>query len=397
MGIILMTSKLCYRKYDGLNSVGLAGFILCLARPLNAVDIGFLMSVFCVTSIFVLMPLLTKWFSKIMPKKFADIFAVSIAAQVGILPMLCMMGGTVNLLSIFANLIIVPLFGLAYPLLFVLAFAGTILPFVSKCLVVMEYLFAFMLLIAKFFATGPIINLKRLDFAKILLFYAILFVVSQYFMVLPKERLIIFAAMILAYAVVFGCYYFKGTNLSTISYLSQYSESSVVLKNSKGEVAVVGGCNLIDDFSNCINEEFDIFVANQNVLLKEYKLLQECGISSFISYKQSSFTENEVFSLNQDYIVGGFKVTYLSAGTKVAGVRVNFDNLEIFIATGEKLSYNEFEKLNSNYNFDFVFANYALKEADFVHISTNKVEGCDYCFDSVGNMAFEGTTLRRLD
>jgi hypothetical protein len=216
-------------------------------------------------------------------------------------------------------------------------------------------------------------------------------------MVLPKERLIIFAAMILAYAVVFGCYYFKGTNLSTISYISQYSESSVVLKNSKGEVAVVGGCNLIDDFSNCINEDFDIFIANQNVLLKEYQLLQECGISSFISYKQSSFTENEVLSLNQDYIVGGFKVTYLSAGTKVAGVRVNFDNLEIFIATGEKLSYNEFEELNGNYNFDFVFANYALKEADFVHISTNKVEGCDYCFDSVGNMAFEGTTLRRLD
>lgn len=103
MAVVLMISKLCYRKYDALNSVGLAGFALCLIRPLNGLDIGFLMSVFCVTSIFVVMPIFTKWFSKIMPKKIADVFAVSLAAQIGILPMLCMMGGGVNILSIFAN------------------------------------------------------------------------------------------------------------------------------------------------------------------------------------------------------------------------------------------------------------------------------------------------------
>lgn len=397
MGIVFMISKLCYRRYDGLNSLGLAGFLLCLFRPLNGLDVGFLMSVFCVMSIFVVMPILSKWLGRVMPKKVGDVFAVSIAAQIGIVPMLCMMSGGINLLSIFANFLIVPLFSIVYPLLFVLVFLGLIFPFIAKCLILVEYAFTLIFLIAKFFAHGPIITLKRLDFAKILLFYTIFFVISDYFMALPKERLLVFACLILAYAIAFGGYYFKGDNLSTISYISQYNSSSIVLKNSKGNVLVVGDCFLLDEFSIYSNGGFDIFVARDKITQERYGDLAEMGFSNFICYEEGFCSENEVLTMDSNYVVGGFEITYLSNGDELGGVRVNFDNLEIFIASKEDLSYNEFEKLDSKYNFDVVFADYPLGTQDFIHISTKYVECSDYNFNSIGNMAFDGMRLRRLD
>ena len=193
MAIMFMLSKLLYRKYDGLSCLGLAGFVLCLTRPLTGLDIGFQMSVFCVMAIFVLMPILTNLFKKVVPEKIASLLAVSISSQVGILPMLCLMGGKINLLSVFANLIIVPTFSLLYPVLFVISMLGTFLPFLGKLLIVLDFAFIAIFAIASFFALSPLkINLKEMDFAKVLLFYLIFFVLSDYFMVFPKERSLIY-------------------------------------------------------------------------------------------------------------------------------------------------------------------------------------------------------------
>ncbi|MBO5395171.1 MAG: ComEC/Rec2 family competence protein [Clostridia bacterium] len=400
MGVAFMASKLLYRKYDGLNSLGLAGFILCLARPLNGLDIGFLMSVFCVMGIFVVMPLLSKLFAKFMPTKCADVFAVSIAAQIGILPIMSMMSASINPLSIFANFIIVPLFGVMFPFLFAVCFLGLILPFLGKCLVLVEYAFSAIFAIARFFAAVPKINLKPFDFAKILLFYIIFFILSDYFMALSKERLMIFAGLICAYALVFVGYYFTPSGLNAISYLTQYNSSSVILKNSKGNVMIVGDSYLNERLLSRGGEDFHIFVANKSLTQQRYSLYENYGVDNFVCWREGEYSESDVISLDKDYVIGGFKLTYLSNGAKMAGVRVNFDNLEIFIASDEKLSYNEFEIFDQKYEFDFVFADYSVKgNDDFIHISTEEVEGCDYNFNSYGNIAFAGANLglRRLD
>lgn len=271
------------------------------------------------------------------------------------------------------------------------------MPFMAGCLVIVDYAFQFIFLIATFFSFAPIIKLKRLDFAKILLFYSIFFVISDYFMVLTKEKLLTFAGVILAYVIVFGCYYFKPNSLSTISYISQYNSSSIVLKSKSGQVVVVGCNNLIDDFANATKETFDVFIANGNVTQANYHMLEEMGFKQFISFEEGKYSENDVLQLGKDYIVGEFKLTYLAFGEDMVGIRINFDNYEIFIASEEKLSYNEFDLINEKYAFDFVFANYSLKEGDFVHISTKSVDGCDYSFNEIGNMAFDGRMLRRLD
>ena len=86
-------------------------------------------------------------------------------------------------------------------------------------------------------------------------------------------------------------------------------------------------------------------------------------------------------------------------GDEFIGTRVNFDDLEVFIASGANNCYNEFRILHNSYKFDCVFADYSLGEGDFVHISNKYVEGADYSFDKLGNMAFNAPNLsfRSLD
>jgi competence protein ComEC len=152
MGLVLLASTLTGKCYDNLSSVGFAGGLILLCSPLTALDVGFQMSVFCVVSIFVIAPVLSKWFGKALPKPIAVSMAVSISATIGILPFSAKIFSTLNLLSVFANLIVVPIFSVLYPLLFVFAFVAAILPFMGFLLKICNFSFDFIQLVSNFFA-----------------------------------------------------------------------------------------------------------------------------------------------------------------------------------------------------------------------------------------------------
>lgn len=400
MGIVFMLSKLFGRKYDGLNSLGLAGFIICLFRPLSGLDVGFLMSVFCVVGINVIMPVVQRLLKKIIPKACGDTLAVGIAAQVGIFPLLCLMGGSINILSIFANLLVVPIFGAVYPLLFAISFLSLILPFMAKLLIVVDWAFSLILLLAQFFNVEQTkFYLKNMGYLNLLLFYIASFIVSDYLILLGSGKFIAFSVVLLCFA--FSCVggYFTTNRLPTISYISQYGKSSVVLKSEGGQTMVVGDCYLMGRLAQRYKTGFDVFVASQGVTASRYDALQDEYFGSFVSFEEGTFSENFVLELDKEYILGDFNLTYISLSDEMVGVRINFDNLEIFIASEENLSYNEFKDINNKYHFNLVFANYALGEGEFKHVANKYVDGCDYSFNKLGNMAFGGDKLnfRRLD
>jgi len=100
MAMVIMLSKLSGKEYDSLNSLGLAVFIILAINPLYAFDSGFLMSFFCVTSIFMLNPPLSKMLKKIMPNSVATYISLSISAQIGILPFVASFFQNLNFLSL---------------------------------------------------------------------------------------------------------------------------------------------------------------------------------------------------------------------------------------------------------------------------------------------------------
>ena len=400
MAIVFMLSGLLYRKYDGLNSIGLAGFILCLIRPMMAFDIGFQMSIFCVMSIFILMPPLERVFSRVMPEKVSSLFAISISAQVGILPMLCVMGGQINLLSVFANLIIVPLFSIVYPILFVVAMLSTFIPFLGKLLILLDYIFSGILLVAQFFANGGLsIKLKSMDFAKILIFYLGLFVVSDFVMLLPSKKMFVLALFLLCYAGVFGAYAFQKVDVSPIVYISKYSQDSVILTNKDGVSMAVGDCSLLEKYKEYSGRDIDLFVATESVSPYRCREIEQLGLSKFISY-ESCYDNVEVISENENYVIAGFEISYLYSEGKLIGTKINFDQRNIFIASDGNLGYNIVKDFDEIYNFDFVFADYTLHDGNFIHISVDEKD-CDFSHNSFGNMAFDFIDnkwdVRRID
>lgn len=400
MGIIFMLAKLMGKRYDGLNSLGIAGFAICLFSPLSGLDFGFLMSVFCVLAIFVVMPLFRKGLSRFLPRKCAELFALSLSAQIGVFPMMCLMGGSVNLLSVFANFLIVPIFSLLFPFLFVVSFLATILPFASKLLVIADFGFSLIFYIASIFLCNfAIIDLKRLEFLKITLFYSILFVASRFFMVQNKERILALLVLLFAYFVSFSVYYFAPIAPEKISYLCQYNQTSIVCRSENGQVLAVGDCSLTDRFSQVYNCGFDGLVLTENISSARVEKYEQMGISALVGCGVNAEKSTNILP-NQNYIIGDYCITYLSKnGQKVDGIRINFDQIEIFIATNEKLQYNEFRAFHSQYDFDIVFADLQMQNEDFVQVSMRATNGADYCHQKQGNLAFCGNdlTVRSLD
>ncbi len=118
-GSILVGSVLG-RRGDIYNSLAFAALIMLIWDPLFLMDVGFQLSFAAVLSIVYfypkLEPLITALPGKLFRFKVVDstlkLFAVSVAAQLGTLPFTAYFFGRVSLISVLANLVVVPVSGL---------------------------------------------------------------------------------------------------------------------------------------------------------------------------------------------------------------------------------------------------------------------------------------------
>ncbi len=188
MGLVWSTTIGTGKCYDGLNSLGLAGLIILTIFPLFALDLGFLMSFFCVLAIYTLCPLVSKWLQKVFPNSVAKYLGLTISVQVGILPFLAAMSTSFNFLSAFANLLIIPIFSLAYPILFVGSLLTLFLPF-GFLLNIAGFGLKLIFQTAQFFSqTGLILNLSPINIFCVATFFLLIFVLSKYFVSNKKVK-----------------------------------------------------------------------------------------------------------------------------------------------------------------------------------------------------------------
>lgn len=200
MSICLLGSILIGRKYDALSAIGLAGLILLFIKPLYAYDIGFQLSFGCMIGISIFYNPLNYYLRKIkIPKFISSSLAISISAQVFILSVLINAFGGSSFLSVFLNVLIVPIFSVAYiiiflstPLLFLSGFFGNFLWFSS---LLMEGIN----ICANFVASlsWSIIPKIELTLAFMIGLYSIFFILSQYIFLKTKTKFLICSSIIL--------------------------------------------------------------------------------------------------------------------------------------------------------------------------------------------------------
>ncbi len=116
MAIVLLIAKLSNRSTNGFNSIAIAGFILLLINPTEIFNPGFQLSFSAVLSILIIYPIFSKLLSEynfnIIVKNILLFFAVSLAAQLGTLPFTIIYFEKISLISLLANLLVIPTIGI---------------------------------------------------------------------------------------------------------------------------------------------------------------------------------------------------------------------------------------------------------------------------------------------
>lgn len=415
MGLVFILARLFAKEYDNLTTLSVAGFIVLFISPLYAFDVGFLMSFSCVLMIFLLAKPLQRVFSKFLPKYFASAIAVSISAEIGILPFLASFGQSFNLLSIILNLFVIPLFEFLYILLFV-SIIIALIPFMGWALKPSQYIIYGINYVANLFAsTKAKVNLKQFNILILSLYILIMFTLSGFVMARKKTKALIVSIMICIMSSFLLVDNLSRTTFSTSAYsITYYGDESVFLTSKSGEVAFIGrGVSSLDqrflNVNNITKIDYAFLVdVNEEDLLEVRNSVKEINSEKIVVCKVEIFRDDEIVAKeNEADFAGNFCFEYIYNSSTQLGLKIDFDNLSIFFASKGNLSYNNLVKLDEEvktHAFDAVFLGRRYYSANLFSNSLLKFgiyedESIDYSFIDYGNMQidFENKIIRSLD
>ena len=393
MGIVLLFTSVTGKWYDNLSSMGFAGIIIILAFPLSALDNGFLMSFFCVGGIFIVAPWFSKLLRKVLPKFAAESFAISLSAQIMILPFMATFFSEINLLSFFVNLIVVPFFSVLYPLLFVFVLLCLALPFLSFLLKGCALGFGFIDKVAEFFAsTKLIIKSQPIDIFISLFLFLFLFFMARQFMVSKKVKAVCCSGVFALCGIFMGISTIQMQARTSVLFCSWYDYSSILLTSKSGQTALVDATSYQSLYRLLQNEGLrsvdNYFLLNDSDINKTVS--DEFSVNSIISLK--GFADNEKSYLaekNKISSVGDFSFQYVSSDSQLLGLEIVFDNFNLFVLYDDYLSESELLKLGEK-SFDLVFVgenSHYSKYFDSRSVyGLYENENVDYNYNKNGNM-----------
>ncbi len=151
MVILVFVALSRFRDNDSITSLSLAALVLSVFNPYVIYNTGFQMSFLATLSIVITVNNLTKIPGKLLPKALTSSIALSLAAQMGIFPVMIYANGYITTLTLFANLICVPLLPFIYlfgsvslitganPFTFVTRLLVNVIIFVSKKVALFEF------------------------------------------------------------------------------------------------------------------------------------------------------------------------------------------------------------------------------------------------------------------
>lgn len=162
MAIVILAGQLLRRDGDAITSLAFAALLLLLVNPLLLFDIGFQLSFAATFSLILFYRRVKSLLTfRYVPRFLTDIIAVTVSAQLGVLPITAFYFNKISLISLVTNLIIVPLTGIITVLGFVMALMGQIHLLLSQWVGYINYSFlSFILFITKISADLPFATVK---------------------------------------------------------------------------------------------------------------------------------------------------------------------------------------------------------------------------------------------
>ncbi|MGV8145675.1 MAG: ComEC/Rec2 family competence protein [Alkaliphilus sp.] len=107
MYLLYVMSYFINRRYDSVNSLFLIALVVLLINPLSLFAVSFQLSFMATFSILIFYPIIYNKLSK-MPEILKKLLAVSISAQIGTIPIIAYYFNHISVISLLANLLVVP-------------------------------------------------------------------------------------------------------------------------------------------------------------------------------------------------------------------------------------------------------------------------------------------------
>jgi len=134
MASLIILGRLGEWEGDGWNALGVAGVVGLIARPADILDVGFQLSFVATGGIMLfyrpILDCFPQWGGRFVGQTIWAPMAVSLAAQVTTMPLIITYFGVVSIVGLVANLVIVPLIGVAAALGLIGVFVYPLLPIV---------------------------------------------------------------------------------------------------------------------------------------------------------------------------------------------------------------------------------------------------------------------------
>lgn len=191
MSILLFIAPLLKREYDSLNAISIAGIVAFIINPLCVFDISFLMSFSCVLGIVFIAKPISKAISKTrLPKPMSDTLAICISTCVSLIFIQAYFFNRINPISIISNALLLPLFTIAFEIVFCFAFLSLLFPFITKLLFPVNYILDFINISATYISRLPFANITtaKHNYLLIVIYFYLLLIFGRICTAHKKEK-----------------------------------------------------------------------------------------------------------------------------------------------------------------------------------------------------------------
>lgn len=202
MIVILELGKIVGGRYDALSSLSLAAASTLIFSPYSLFSLGFLMSYAAVYGIVLFNENIERGLVRIhCPKALAAALAVTISANIGVLPITVHTFGATSLVFMLANLMVVPMVSFAFPV-FLVALLIAFVPYMGWVLSAVSLFFTAMILLVQACANIRIATIEfRLEWYLFVIYFALLIFISRFSFVHVQAKGILASVLVVGFFV----------------------------------------------------------------------------------------------------------------------------------------------------------------------------------------------------
>lgn len=198
MGIIVLFAKIVYRKPDILTSISVSLLIILIDNPFAIKDIGLQLSYLGTIGIVYLNKPIANFLEKYMKKKIAKMLAITISAQIMVLPVTVINFNNISTVFIISNIIATPLTGGIILLGYANVLIGVISLDIAKIIAILTHsLVQLLIWTAELTAKIPYSSITTITPHLITVIYYYIFIYAIWRKKLVKKVSIIFLILII--------------------------------------------------------------------------------------------------------------------------------------------------------------------------------------------------------